>query len=481
MGNVDADLERLSKAWKLTDEEEDGVILPRGLWEANTDSLKLCSVGRLLSNRPIRFETLCSSLQSMLLPVKGMEIKQLEEGCFLLRFQHIIDKTPQLPDSRGGQYGEELDSSPSAFNRGKAVDIDMTGGEEQCQWRGEEHLTRAFDRLLKWVRETLWGDDSRGKAQVDLLALNLVNITLQFTSKNQFLVRGGLAGAVVRVEAHEVWGSVFAHSIQGSLVAKIRTCRLGLWQWNRDSFGNIRRKSKELGDKINGMLANTITEERKVEIEELQDSLENLVVEEEFFSKQQPKALWLAAMDHKTSFFHTKPNERRVCKDIRKTKDNNGAEVKGGLGFRRFKEYNLVLLAKQAWRVSMYPGGILLAVLGQNYFPSATFFEARLGSSLLYTWRSIWDARDLLAAGIRWKVGDGRSISIAEHPWLPRPSTFQLIARPSSLPNGLKVMALITPLNEWDEALIRSEFCPADADCILGIPLQGADAREKLI
>ncbi|KAL0345933.1 UNVERIFIED_CONTAM: hypothetical protein Sradi_4424600 [Sesamum radiatum] len=72
----------LSKAWNLTDDEESGVTLSSGLWEANVD----------LFNRPVHFGPLYSSLQSMLLPVKGMEIKQLEKGRFLLHFNHPIDR-----------------------------------------------------------------------------------------------------------------------------------------------------------------------------------------------------------------------------------------------------------------------------------------------------------------------------------------------------------------------------------------------------
>ncbi|KAL0342557.1 UNVERIFIED_CONTAM: hypothetical protein Scaly_1918300 [Sesamum calycinum] len=129
----------------------------------------------------------------------------------------------------------------------------------------------------------------------------------------------------------------------------------------------------------------------------------------------------------------------------------------------------------------MCPKGVLHAILGEKYFLGATFFKARLGSSPSYTWYSIWDARDLLAARIGWKVGDGRSISILEHLWLPRPSTFHLIVHFTSIPNGLKVAFLITPQNEWDEALIQIEFYSTDADCILGIPPRGEYAKDELI
>ncbi|KAL0443870.1 UNVERIFIED_CONTAM: hypothetical protein Slati_2109700 [Sesamum latifolium] len=92
MERVKPDLERLNRAWRLTDDEEDGIFVPGGLWEPNSASHELSLVGRLLSTRPYHFEALCSSLQSMLLPVKWMEIEQLQEGRFLLRFKHILDK-----------------------------------------------------------------------------------------------------------------------------------------------------------------------------------------------------------------------------------------------------------------------------------------------------------------------------------------------------------------------------------------------------
>ncbi|KAL0439102.1 UNVERIFIED_CONTAM: hypothetical protein Slati_2393200 [Sesamum latifolium] len=70
--------------------------LPSGLRKANLDSHKLCVVGRLLSNKPFKFKALCSSIRSMILPVKGMDIRQLEEGRILIRFNHIIDKQRAL-------------------------------------------------------------------------------------------------------------------------------------------------------------------------------------------------------------------------------------------------------------------------------------------------------------------------------------------------------------------------------------------------
>ncbi|KAL0406255.1 UNVERIFIED_CONTAM: putative mitochondrial protein, partial [Sesamum latifolium] len=153
----------------------------------------------------------------------------------------------------------------------------------------------------------------------------------------------------------------------------------------------------------------------------------------------------------------------------------------GGLGFRLLKEHNLAFLAKQAWRIAFNTGNSLHNVISRRYFPGSTFLEARLGSRPSYTWRSIWSARDLLAAGIRWKIGNGRCIPILGQPWLPRLKTFQLQQAPISLPSDGKVSTLMSPADEWNVALVRAAFCSDDADCILGVKLPGTDSRDELV
>ncbi|KAL0367265.1 UNVERIFIED_CONTAM: hypothetical protein Sradi_3616600 [Sesamum radiatum] len=89
---MEPDLDQLKKAWKLTKGKEDGTLMPSGLWNSNSGEHNLCLVGRFLSNRPYRFEALCSSIQSMLLPVKGLDITSLQEGRFFLHFNHVINR-----------------------------------------------------------------------------------------------------------------------------------------------------------------------------------------------------------------------------------------------------------------------------------------------------------------------------------------------------------------------------------------------------
>ncbi|KAL0312261.1 UNVERIFIED_CONTAM: hypothetical protein Sradi_5625400 [Sesamum radiatum] len=90
-------------------------------------------------------------------------------------------------------------------------------------------------------------------------------------------------------------------------------------------------------------------------------------------------------------------------------------------------------------------------------------------------------ARPCLAAGIRWKTGDGQCIQIMGHPWLPRPWTFRPVRRPNSLSIGAKVSELLTEEHAWNVELIRKEFCDMDAKCILEIALPSRDTRDELI
>ncbi|KAK4394738.1 hypothetical protein Sango_1628100 [Sesamum angolense] len=114
-------------------------------------------------------------------------------------------------------------------------------------------------------------------------------------------------------------------------------------------------------------------------------------------------------------------------------------------------------------------------------FPDSNFFKARLGPSPCYTWRSLLASRDLLAAGLQWKIGDGSSVPIVGHPWLPRPQSFQLICRSVTLSKNTKVAAHINSNFEWNRALVEAEFSPLNAHCILGIKLWGNGLRDALV
>jgi hypothetical protein len=96
------------------------------------------------------------------------------------------------------------------------------------------------------------------------------------------------------------------------------------------------------------------------------------------------------------------------------------SKEKGGLGFRDFECFNQDFLAKQGWRLLTAPKSLCVRVLKARYFRNCDFMSAPCPKRASYTWRGIIHGRDLLKAGLIWRVGDGQSINALEDNWIPR-------------------------------------------------------------
>jgi hypothetical protein len=88
------------------------------------------------------------------------------------------------------------------------------------------------------------------------------------------------------------------------------------------------------------------------------------------------------------------------------------AKERGGMGFRDLECFNLALLAKQGWRLIHNVDSLVSHIFREKYYPNGSFQSANLGRRPSYAWRSIWASRKLLQEGMRWRVGDGKSIRI---------------------------------------------------------------------
>ncbi|KAL9460150.1 hypothetical protein AB3S75_003368 [Citrus x aurantiifolia] len=144
------------------------------------------------------------------------------------------------------------------------------------------------------------------------------------------------------------------------------------------------------------------------------------------------------------------------------------AKCKGGMGFRDFSSFNQALVAKQGWRILQFPDSLLAKVLQARYFQTKDFMKAKLGSTPSFVWRSILWGRQILSSGARWRIGDGQKIQIHTDNWIPKPSSFKPIVRPS-LPEDTLVAELINEENKWNESLIYRHFNRMDADKIVEI------------
>lgn len=69
----------------------------------------------------------------------------------------------------------------------------------------------------------------------------------------------------------------------------------------------------------------------------------------------------------------------------------------------------------------------------EKYFPNCDFVQDKVGCNPSFAGRSIMAAQNIVRKGVRWQVGNGRSIQIWHDKWLPTPSTYMVISPPSMI------------------------------------------------
>lgn len=148
----------------------------------------------------------------------------------------------------------------------------------------------------------------------------------------------------------------------------------------------------------------------------------------------------------------------------------------GGLGFRKLHDFNLALLGKQSWRLTMKSDSTVSKIYRARYFPGGNFLTAKLGANPSYVWRSVLASQELLKAGLGCRVGNGESINILQEPWLPCDRD-PYIQTENEVLKGSKVSSLMSMDHDsWDTDLIHDIFNTRDANLILTIPFRRTEA-----
>lgn len=143
----------------------------------------------------------------------------------------------------------------------------------------------------------------------------------------------------------------------------------------------------------------------------------------------------------------------------------------GGMGFRNIRDFNVALLAKQAWRLIQFPDKLVSLVFKARYYHASSFLEARLDSNPSYIWRSVLAAQSMVKQGVACRVGNGESINIIADPWLPNEQDPYIHTRNTAIENQTVSSLMITGEKRWDVELIADVFDQRDAELIVNIPL----------
>jgi len=156
-------------------------------------------------------------------------------------------------------------------------------------------------------------------------------------------------------------------------------------------------------------------------------------------------------------------------------------KVRGGLGFKNFKAYNVALLAKQSWRVLPHPSCLLARVLLGKYCQNESFLKALSPTFASHGWRDLLAGRDLLRKQLGWTIGNDKSVLVWQDAWLAHDKRIQPVGPAPLLSKDWKVKDLFLPNSvDWDEGKIEAAI-PFVKDLVLAIRPSRAGGADKRI
>ena len=86
------------------------------------------------------------------------------------------------------------------------------------------------------------------------------------------------------------------------------------------------------------------------------------------------------------------------------------------------------MLAKQVWHLIHDKDTLVYKVFSANYFLEGSILDAPVHSKSSYAWKSIMQAREEVHKGAIWRIGNGKTIKVWDHQWLPEPGCSKIIS-----------------------------------------------------
>ena len=156
-------------------------------------------------------------------------------------------------------------------------------------------------------------------------------------------------------------------------------------------------------------------------------------------------------------------------------------KIEGGLGFRDLALFNDSLLAKQAWRLLQNEDTFFYRIFKARFFPHCSFMKAKELEFGSYVWKSILKGREVIQIGARFQVGNGKSIKIWQHHWLPIKHP-PLVTSPiiESMENATVDCLIDENTGKWDAKMLEGILIPAEAELVKKIPLPQSQTKDVL-
>lgn len=119
----------------------------------------------------------------------------------------------------------------------------------------------------------------------------------------------------------------WTHNLAVSFGEQIGQCGSNLAQWARKEFGSVRKRKKELTEKLTELQQKYLNDRVSEEISRVEQELDQVLKQDETMWYQRSRSIWLKDGDKNSAFFHQKVSHRKKRNTIKKLIDETGREV----------------------------------------------------------------------------------------------------------------------------------------------------------
>ncbi|XP_042030015.1 uncharacterized protein LOC121776939 [Salvia splendens] len=146
-------------------------------------------------------------------------------------------------------------------------------------------------------------------------------------------------------------------------------------------------------------------------------------------------------------------------------------KYKGGMGFRKLKEFNISTLGKHLRRLIENPDSLLGRVLKARCFPRHGILDAGKVGNQSSFWSGLVAAKDRLKTDFRQHIGDGRETLIYGNWWPSVDKLHPISCRDDRFCDATVLELFFEGAHVWNEAVVRAVFNEKEAEQLLSIRL----------
>ena len=153
----------------------------------------------------------------------------------------------------------------------------------------------------------------------------------------------------------------------------------------------------------------------------------------------------------------------------------------GGLGLRKTSAVNTAFVAKLSWKFLTQEKNYWVQQMRAKYCPPGEFFQYKKKQTDSWAWKCMLRARDFVKRGVRWKVGNGHTISFWFDNWCHELPLVEMIDPDRAVNNmsHVKVKEFITQDKVWDIAKLSQVLPQHLVKLVLAVPIPVTDMEDS--